>query len=106
MSKILDRQPESPNEAFDRAVVSLKTQLSDPTATMKTLANAFVRVLDILEMIPIATPIYTGTRAVLIANFRAIGHEFLDGRDGMAIRQGAAKDIDLHARKVLANSWL
>jgi hypothetical protein len=105
MTTILAQQPNSPIGAFDNAVASLQAKLCDSVATPSTIASAFVQFLELLETVPVETSAYAAARAVAILNFRVVGHELLEGRDGMEIRRAAAKDIAVHGKKVQSRSW-
>ena len=106
MTTILTQQPESPNGAFEKAVESLKDTLGDLTATPKGIADAFVKVLELLDAVPIEKSAHAAAKAVVVANFRAVCLELLDGHTGMSVRRGASKDIDLHGKKVLLYAWM
>jgi hypothetical protein len=88
------------------AVQSLQDVLADKTAPLREIAEAFAKVLDLLECVPVEKPIYAAAKAVLVSGFRAVCRAFLDGSTGMGVRRGAAKDIELHGKKVLRNAWL
>lgn len=105
MPTILDQIPDSPNGAFDIAIESLIARLADEDSTMPSIAEAFAQVLDLLDAVLVETPIYSAMRAVLLLNFRALGHEFIDGRTGMGIRRGAMRDITFHSKRVNEHSW-
>jgi len=105
MTKIQDQVPNSPSGAFDKAVDSLKSKLADPNASTSSVTSAFVRVLELLDTVLVETPVYAGMRAVVILNFRAVGHEFLEGRTGMGVRHGAIMDLTMHGMHVLAKAW-
>jgi hypothetical protein len=106
MMTILTKQPDSPNGAFEKAVESLKDTLGDPTATLKGIADAFVKVLELLDAVPVEKSVHAAAKAVVAVNFRAVCREFLDGHTGMGVRRGASKDIDLHGKKVLLYAWM
>lgn len=105
MSRLLDQVPNSPNGAFDKAVVSLNARLADPAASMSSVASAFGQVLELLDVVLVETPLHAAMRAAVILNFRAVGRDFLEGRAGLEVRQGAIKDITMHGKRVMANAW-
>jgi hypothetical protein len=104
--QILTQQPNSPQGAFRLAVESLQDILNDREAKMNEIADAFVKVLDLLDCIPVQKSIYAAVKAVLVSNFRAIAREFLDGSTALDTRRGASKDIDIHSKRVLGHAWL
>jgi hypothetical protein len=106
MKQTLVQQPDSPNGAFSAAVESLKDTLSDEAVAVADIAEAFVKVLELLDCVAVEKPIYAAAKAVLVSGFRAVCREVLDGKNGMGVRHGSAKDIDLHGKKVARNAWL
>lgn len=105
MPKLLDQIPDSPNGAFHMAVELLEARLSDTDATMRSIADAFVQVLELLDAVLVETPLYSAMRASMLLNFRAIGHEFIEGRTGMGIRRGAIRDLMFHSKRVRESAW-
>jgi len=102
-----DRRPGGPSAAFWTAIVLLQHALKDDSATISEIASRFVTALDLMECVPVEQPVYAAAKAVLMGTFRTvIGRDSATGRESMGIRRGAAKDADLHGKKVLLNAWI
>jgi hypothetical protein len=106
MNKILYQHPDSPNGAFHIAIESLRDTLGDQTATAKDITDGFVKVLELLECVPVERTIYAAAKAAFVSGCRAVCREFLDGKTGIDVRRGATKDIEIHGRKVLGHAWM
>jgi hypothetical protein len=106
MATVEEFVPWSPRGAFWEAVESLKSTLCDEASTVREMVDGFAEVLDRLECVAVEKPIYAAAKAVVVASFRACCREMLDGSTGMGVRAGAARDIDIHGKKVTSHAWL
>lgn len=102
-----DHRPSGPSAAFWTAILLLQHALKDDTATISEIARRFVTALDLMECVPVEQPVYAAAKAALMSNFRTvIGRDSVAGRESMGLRRGAAKDADLHGKKVLLYAWV
>ena len=107
MAKIVIQQSHSPSAAFLDAAGSLRETLADEAATYIQVTEAYIQVFEHLNKVPIEKPVYAAALAALTANFQDIvGRSSLVTDEAIVARHGAAKDLDLHAKKVLGYAWL
>jgi hypothetical protein len=107
MAKIVTQQPRSPSRAFLEAAASLRETLRDEAATFIQVTEAYMRVFNHLNNVPVEKPVYAAALAALTANFQGVvGRSSLVTDDAIVARRGAAKDLDLHAKKVLGYAWM
>jgi hypothetical protein len=107
MAKIVTQQPRSPSGAFLEAAASLRETLGDEAATFIQVTEAYMQVFKHLNKVPIEKPVYAAALAALTANFQdVVGRSSLVTDEAIVARRGAAKDLDLHAKKVLGYAWM
>ena len=64
MEQLVVRPAESPKGEFWEAVELLKVVLSDKSATFIQVVQEYMRVLDLLDQVPVEKPVYGAERAV------------------------------------------